>query len=66
MRLLRRLRLLWFGIKLLLPLGLGIVGSIIAERVVEDNLFLHSWMEITTITWVLGLLCSLGLIGLNY
>jgi two-component system OmpR family sensor kinase len=55
--------LLWFGIKLLLPLGLGIVGSIIAERVVEDNLFLHSWMEITTIPWVLGLLCSLGLIG---
>ena len=64
MRLLRRLRFLLLVIKVLLPLGLGIGGSFVLERVVEENLFLHSLMEITTIPWVMGLLCSLGLIGL--
>jgi len=58
-----RVKLLGFVIKVLLPIGLGIAGWIILERVYEENLFLHSWIEISTIPWVLGLLYSLGVIG---
>jgi len=58
-----RLKFIGFVFKVLLPLGLGIAGSVILERVIEENLFLHSWMKISTIPWLLGLLCSLGVIG---
>jgi two-component system OmpR family sensor kinase len=59
----RRLRFLWVLVKTLLPLGLGIAGSMILDRIITENMFVHAWIEISSIPWILGLLISLGLIG---